>query len=115
MSTISARRRGTCAQCQARCQATLVEAQFHVGYEQASYWRWATRLLCPVCRRALSDFWFGTRAEQASVQLRLLSDADAPLRLLSEARLSHADLADLAMVAAADARARRSAPAPGAG
>jgi hypothetical protein len=114
MSTIPEKRRGTCAQCQARCRAIPVETLWHFDRDQAAYWRWASRLLCPVCRTAQLHFWFGTRREQAGVQLRLLSDADAPLRVLSEARLSHADLADLATVAAAEARSRRSAPAPGA-
>lgn len=93
--------RTTCAACSTSCRVAPTEITWREKRGPSAGWLYAARDLCPPCRTAQKAFWFRpVRLPRPHEQLRLLSDADAPIRAVerAERRLSRADLADLATV-----------------
>lgn len=101
MSVSGLRKRTACAACATPYQGVTTEIAWYERDGGHRGWLHATRDLCRPCRVAQKAFWFArARPVARQVQLHLLSDADAPLKGvdLAEARLSRADLEDLATV-----------------
>lgn len=92
--------RSRCAACLESCRIVPTEITWREQRGRGNAWLYASRDLCPPCRRAHKDFWFRqARPAARGLQLRLLSDVEAPLRDSGRpAKLRKEDLEDLAQL-----------------